>query len=32
MLLIKEDNSWKIVAQSWDMEKDENPVPEHLLS
>lgn len=32
MLLVKEEGAWKIVAQGWDMESDENEIPGHLLS
>jgi hypothetical protein len=32
MLLIKEDDEWKIVSQSWDMQSDEKPIPSYLLA
>ncbi len=32
MLLIKEDDAWKIVSQSWDSESEEKPIPGYLMS
>ena len=32
MLLIKDQGSWRIVAQAWDSESGANPLPEHLIS
>ena len=32
ILLIKDDGSWKIPAQGWDMESAANPLPDFLLS
>lgn len=31
MLLIKDEGRWQIVAQGWDTEKPENPIPSALL-
>jgi hypothetical protein len=31
LLLVKDENEWRIVAQAWDMERDGNPIPERLL-
>jgi hypothetical protein len=32
LLLVKEEGAWKIVAQAWDMEREGNPMPAHLLT
>ena len=31
LLLVKDNGSWRIVAQAWDSESAENPIPSELL-
>ena len=32
LLLVKDEGTWKIVAQAWDMAGENRPVPERLLN
>jgi len=31
LLLLKEDETWRIAAQGWDKERDDEPIPEAML-
>lgn len=31
LLLIKDEDAWRIVAQAWDMEGEGKPIPRHLI-
>lgn len=31
LLLVKDENAWKIVAQGWDTERPGRPLPKRLL-